>query len=243
MPLISVSGTHCIGKTTFVRDFIAQWPMYKTSDKSYREVIKSEDLTINKETTKRSQQRILEAIVEDITNAKKDEYWIFDRNPLDNLVYSLWSYDKNKSDIDDVFIADCIKIARLAIQKLDIMFFIPVTKYNKIELVENGIRDVDTIYQSEIDELFQGLKRKRENNDNVFFVKDDSPPIIEVFGSREERISICQLYIKENGNFYGEEESLLLDANGDAIGVDTMHEIDTGERDQLRKQLGLDKIT
>lgn len=241
MPLISVSGTQCIGKSTFIQDFIAQWPMYKTSSKSYRDIIKDKNLSINKETTKESQQVILESIVEDIENAKKDEYWIFDRSPIDNLVYSLWSYDKNKSNIDDAFIADCIKIARLAIQKLNLMLFIPISKQNDIALVKDDLRDVDPIYRKEIDELFQGLKRKREGGDDVFFVKDDSPPIIEVFGGRSERIAICQLYIKENGDFFGEEESLLFDANGDYINADSAKEIDTGERDQLRRHLGLDK--
>lgn len=242
MPLISVSGTQCIGKSTFIKDFMAQWPMYKTSDKSYRDIIKDKNLTINQETTKESQRLILESIVEDIKNAKKDEYWIFDRNPLDNLVYSIWSYDKNKSDIDEDFIADCIKIARLAIQKLDLMLFIPITKQNNIKLVEDGLRDIDPIYRREINELFMGLKQKRETNDDTFFVKDDSPPIIEIFGGRTERISLCQLYLKENGDFFGEEESLLLDANGDYINADSAQEIDTGERDELRKHLGLDKM-
>ena len=238
MPLISVSGTQGIGKTTFIEDFIANWPMYRTLDKTYRDVIKENGLNINKNTTKESQRIILESIVEGIRSVGKDEYVIFDRSPLDNIVYSIWAYDKNKGDIDDAFVADCINISRNAIQKLDLMLMIPMTKHNP-DLVDDDFRDIDPVYQTEIDELFKGLKKKRDQNDDVFFVKNDSPMIIEVFGDREARVEICRLYLDEEGDFYGEEDSLILDSNGDAITKN--HEIDTGEVHELREMLGLQK--
>lgn len=237
MPLISVSGTQCIGKSTFIEDFIAQWPMYKTSDKTYRDVIKQNNLKVNRETTKESQRLILEAIVEDIQAAKKSDFVIFDRSPIDNLVYSLWAYEKNKGDIDNDFVADCIKISRECIRKLDVMFLIPISKQNNVKLVEDSLRDVDPTYRKEIDNIFQGLKSLKEKGDDVFFVKDDSPPFIEIFGDREERISLCQLYLKEDGTFYGEEDSMILDAYGDVL--NSSNEVDTGERDELRKFLGI----
>ena len=238
MPLISVSGTQCIGKSTFIEDFKANWPMYRSLDKTYRDVIKENNLDINQNTTKESQRIILESIVESLRSVSKDEYVIFDRSPLDNIVYSIWAYEKNQGDIDHAFVADCINISRHAIQKLDLMFMIPMTKQNP-DIVEDGLRDIDPIYQKEIDELFKGLKKKREENDDVFFVKNDSPMIIEVFGSREARIEMCKLYLNEEGDFYGEEDSLILDSNGDAIVGDG--DIDTGEAQQLREVLGLQK--
>ncbi len=238
MPLLSVSGTQGIGKSTFIEDFIANWPMYRTIDKTYRDIIKDNNLNINQNTTKESQRIILESIVEDLRSVSKDDYVIFDRSPIDNIVYSIWTYDKNKGDIDDAFVADCINISRHATQKLDLMFMIPMTKQNP-ELIDSDLRDIDPTYQSEIDELFKGLKKKREENDDVFFVKNDSPMFIEVFGSRDARIEICKLYLNEEGDFYGEEDSLILDSNGDAI--NSLNEIDTGEAQQLREVLGLQK--
>jgi hypothetical protein len=100
------------------------------------------------------------------------------------------------------------------------MLLIPLTKHHQIKIEESEQRETDPVYRKEIDELFQGLKRKREADDDVFFVKDDSPPFIEVFGSREARIAMCQLYIREDGEFYGEEDSMLLDDVGDVITKD-----------------------
>ena len=190
----------------------------------------------------REQKLILESIVDDLDAAGKGDYFIFDRCPLDNIVYSLWAYDKGVGDFDDKFIADCIKISRLAIQKLDLMILIPLTKHDEVIIEDGDLREVDPIYRKEINELFQGLKRLRDKGDNdMFFVKGDSAPILEVFGGREARLEMCRLYVKEDGGFYGEEDSFLLDANGDAIRAgDDDNLIDTGERDQLRKELGLD---
>jgi len=238
MPLISVSGAQGLGKTTFIKDFIAAFPMYKTPEISYRDIVKERGFSINKETTQEAQKAILEHIVETIYSKPRDEFWIFDRAPIDNIVYSIWAFDKGVGDIDHNFVADCINISRKATQKLDLMFIIPITEYN-IKMIDDDLRDTDLEYQKEINELFLGLQRKRmAQNDDTFFVKDDSPPFIEIFGDRAERVEMARLYIQEDGNFYGEEDSLLLDANGDYITADD--EIDTGERDQLRKQLGID---
>jgi thymidylate kinase len=244
MALITVSGTQCIGKSTFIEDFITQWPMYKTPEKTYRDVIREKNLTINRETTKESQKIILESIIDIMDSYKRSDNIIFDRSPIDNLVYSLWAYDKGQGDIDEDFISDCIKIVRGAMQKIDLMFLIPITKFDTIKLEESSLRDVDPVYRREINELFQSLKqhcnqengRKRE----PFFIEDDCAPMVEIFGERQARIEMCKLYFKEDGSFYGEEDSILFDSQGDKIGQGD-DQIDGGERDQLREMLGLQK--
>ena len=45
------------------------------------------------------------------------------------------------------------------------------------------------------------MHREYMNNDaSVFFVKDDKPGIIEVFGNRRERIQIIKLYLDGDGD-------------------------------------------
>ncbi len=39
--------------------------------------------------------------------------------------------------------------------------------------------------------------------DNPFFPRDDSPALIEVFGSKEERIQMIKLYIDAEGDIVG----------------------------------------
>lgn len=238
--LISVSGTHCVGKSTFIEDFLKNWSMFKRPTKTYRDVIKDKNLKINKETTKYSQELILDSMIEIMDSySRKKDYIIFDRTPLDNVMYSLWAYSKGVGDIDEPFIEKCIAKSRKAIQRLDIMFYIPLREKDKIPLVDDGVREVDPDYQKEIDNLFFAAKELRDNGDDKFFNAKDCSPLIEVFGNREERIEIAKLYLKEDGSIYGEEDSLILDALGNPMGVDDDFIIDTGEAETFKKQMGI----
>jgi|AntRauTorcE11897_2_1112592.scaffolds.fasta_scaffold01218_13 predicted ATPase len=238
MPLITVSGTQGIGKSTFIEDFLIQYPMFKTPERTYRDVIKEKGLKINKETTKYSQGLILDSIIEVMNSYSKSDDIIFDRCPLDNLVYSLWAYEKGIGDMDDDFVTECIQKSRLAMQKIDLILLIPITTQN-IEIIEGENREIDAVYQKEINEVFQGLKRLRDKGtDDTFFVKDDCSPIIEIYGSRQDRINMTKLYLKENGSFYGDEDNMLLDARGDVIGGED-DSVDNVDRDKLISMLNI----
>ena len=34
---IAIIGTSCVGKTTYINDFLKKWPMYESPQSSYRE--------------------------------------------------------------------------------------------------------------------------------------------------------------------------------------------------------------
>ena len=43
---IAISGSGCQGKTTLIKDFLAQWKNYKPESETYREVIKKKTFLI-----------------------------------------------------------------------------------------------------------------------------------------------------------------------------------------------------
>ena len=49
---IAVSGTACQGKTTFIKYFIKEWPMYSTPEKTYRDFISENNLPHSENTLK-----------------------------------------------------------------------------------------------------------------------------------------------------------------------------------------------
>lgn len=202
---IAISGTANIGKSTLIQDFLQEWDMYGHEVKTYRDVLKEKNLPHSKETTKESQKAILDYMVETLKEFKKDDKVIFDRCPLDNLVYSMWAMSQEGNDIDSDFIDECIPIVREALTNLDIIFFIPITKFNNIEIEEDGFRETDKTYIKEIDNFFKVLQRHYHEHpqDNPFFPRDDSPAMIEVFGSRQERIQMIKLYLDNDGDLIG----------------------------------------
>jgi GTPase SAR1 family protein len=46
---IGIIGTQGSGKSHLIQEFLNKWPMYKTPEKTYRDIIKSRNIKINQE--------------------------------------------------------------------------------------------------------------------------------------------------------------------------------------------------
>jgi hypothetical protein len=231
---LAVSGTSCLGKSTLIKDFIQEWPIYKTESSTYRDLIKSKNYPHSKNVTKEGQWAILNHMIDELQKHDKDDNIIYDRCPLDCLVYSLWAYDHNTSDIDDAFISKIIPIVKNSLHHLDIIWFIPISKFNKIPIEDDGMREIDPEYIGEIDNIFKGLLFQYQKNidSNVFFDSKNCPAIIEVFGTREERIQYIRNYLDVSGNLIGEENSVLSEEN-----LTDMYNLLKGQEDANKKEV------
>jgi hypothetical protein len=206
---IAVVGTQCVGKSTYISDFLKKWNMYVTPEFSYRDEAKKKNIALNKEGTEESQQLILDFLVDQAMSCSKQDNVIFDRCILDNLAYSSWLHLNNK--VSEKFLDQTRILVRETLKLFDIIFFLPLTKTSPVELVADGTRDVDPVYREEIDNIFKVFLRSYHQGDGRVFPKGDSPPIIEIFGSREQRIALTSMYLSEEGKPYGEEQSLITD--------------------------------
>ena len=204
---IAVSGTGSQGKTTFVNDFIKKWSNYTTPSGTYRDVIGKRKHSTK--TTHKLQWDILEFMTDQLQENCNSEYIIYDRCPLDNLVYSLWGHGKDKKGFDKEYMDKCIPIVRESLRFLDIIFFTPITKVAPVNIEDDGIRDTDEEYIHEIDHLFKAVLKSYYELESPFFVKDDRPAVIEIFGSPKERLAMAELYLNESGNCYGEQDTLI----------------------------------
>jgi predicted ATPase len=235
---IAISGSACQGKSTLIDDIIKKWPMYKRSDESYRKIIKEEALPLNDQVTEDGQWRILNCLLDDIQKTSADDYVLFDRCLLDNLVYSLWANSKNSNQISDEFIKKCIPLVKETMHSLDIIFFTPITKFSQIPKEARESRNIDKTYIKEIDNLFKAIEYSyTRTGSSPFFPDEDRPPIIEIFGSREERIAMVELYVNETGNAVVEETSVLDDKN-----LDLMSKLMTDQKDTHQAELMEEKF-
>jgi thymidylate kinase len=205
---IAFIGTHCNGKTTLVNEFLQKWPMYKKSKTTYRNLIKKDKLKNNKEGTEESQRAILNALIDEVQKAVAtgDENLIFDRCVIDNIVYSLWLNEKGK--IKDSFIMDSKFLALETIKLYDIIFYLPLRE--EIKLSPKDDRDLDPVYRKEIDNIFQAVVQTYEKNQGIFFPLRDCPAVITLDGPPDLRCDQIQLYIKNTGNPYNEEDGSLI---------------------------------
>lgn len=210
---IAFIGPQNSGKSTLIEQFIKKWPMYKRPTKTYRDLIKEQQLPTNKQGTKDSQKQILNALVDEAQQAAatEEKYLVFDRCVVDNMAYTLWHYAKDTPGFDSEFIIDSKTIAAVALKYIDVIFYLPHRK--EIPLQEKETRDIDLTFIEEIDNIFEALVKSYEQGTNSFFPKEDCPAVIRLEGPPDMRLPQLELYIKENGNSFDEKDGSLIDVS------------------------------
>ena len=227
---ICISGTSGQGKSTFIKDFLEEWPMYTTPDTSYRDELKR---THSKKTNEDIQWKILNTMLDEQQKYGSEDYVLYDRSTLDNIVYTLWSHAKDPKKVSEKFVNKCVPLVRESFKLLDIVFFMPVTRYGVVDHntdkykknVKKGLTDDD--YRLEIDNLFKAIKKDWDiNSESKFFDPHDKPGFIEVFGSERERIQMVKLYLDNDGDLIG----------GDGLDVEKLLTPDEIEAQETIKQ-------
>ena len=210
---IAIIGSQCTGKTTFMKDFMTKWPMYKVCPKPrYSELIKEKGLSINEEGNEDSQRIILNSLADQVIYTPKDDKTLFDRSVLDNLVYTMWLNAHGK--VSDAFVKESITIVRETLTFYDILFFLPITKQSPVPFEPDTNRSANPLYRAEIDNLFKALVHQYNVHDKTYYPFDHKlgcPAIVEIFGDREQRVELCKLYIQDDGTAVTENDNLLTD--------------------------------
>lgn len=208
---IAIIGSQCVGKSTFIKDFIVEWPMYKLCEKPrYTDLVKEKNVKLNENGNEESQKLILDSLADQVMLTPKNSNVLFDRSVLDNLVYTMWMNAKSK--VSDKFVESTIKIVKESLVFYDILFFLPITKQSPVVFEPSVNRSEDTAYRIEVDYIFKALVHQYTKGNRTFFPfdhKDGMPAIIEIYGNREERIELTKMYLNKTGNSYGEEDTLL----------------------------------
>lgn len=204
---IAISGCASSGKTTTIQHFLQKWPNYTLINSDYRKIIK--DKKHSKNTTPKLQKEILDILCKEAEPYTLHQNVIFDRCPIDNLVYSMWCYGNGIKGFTDKFIEESILKVRKSMNYFDVIFICTRDLMPPIE--SNGIRETDKKYVEETDNLFKAIlsKYKKGAENLPFLEKDNSPAIIDIYGQPHERIAQIALYVTEEGGMYGEEESLI----------------------------------
>lgn len=219
---IAITGSSCQGKSTLIQDMLKEWPSMKLPDESYRDIIDNQKQKHSKNTDEDTQWDILNHMCDVQQQYRNNDQIIFDRCPIDNIVYSMWA--NFHGNVSDQFIEKCIPIVSESMRFIDIIFFLPITSVSPVDIEDkqDDSRETDVEYIKEIDSLIKTMYKQWQSDTSPFFPKNDKPAMIEIFGNRQERIEMMKLYI---------------DADGDAISEGGI--IDPGEMEELQKMFGI----
>jgi len=210
---IAVSGTGNSGKTTLIKSFLHTWDNYITPKKSYREIIKEENLTHSSKTTTDTQDKILDFMINQAQEYDKSSKVIFDRCSLDNIAYTLWCNDKDIEGFTKEFVAKQIELMKESMRHLDIIF---LCRFDSTQIIEDdGFRETDKQFISEVDNIFYSLLSQYTQNPeaDIFFPKGDSPAVIELPHKAQERIDLVAEYVGIGGDLIDDEPSILSNIN------------------------------
>lgn len=205
---IAISGTANTGKSTLVKDFLKRWPNFETTKGTYTQFLKEDNHS--SKTNTETQESILNWLVDRLQQYGPEDNVIFDRCPLDNLIYTLWGVVNGS--IEGSFADKCIPIVRESLRNLDIIFYIPFDE--NIPIVDDGTREANEAYIRDIDMFFQVMYEdyvKADESTYVIFPKDDMPALIPISGTREQRLACIADYIDIDGDIKdtNPEESVL----------------------------------
>lgn len=195
--LVTVIGSQNTGKSTFISDIIKKYennPIFEpfVTDKcDYRKVIEEKNLSINREGNIESQRVIFNCLADQVINSIRNPSYknvIFDRSPIDALVYTMYLYDQHKVTKEDIkqMSYEMNKYSSL----YDTIIYIPLSKCEDIKVVDDKFRDTDLEYRRYVDMLFQKAL--------VFLDRDTYGKVIEIYGTREERVERFYKDLSEN---------------------------------------------
>lgn len=182
--LVTVIGTQCVGKSTFINDFLLEYPTFKTPDIDYRKIITKYDLKLNREGDYRSQKILIDFMLKQTIECAEDikNNYILDRSIIDCLAYSIWLYYNTDTGFNYEKIAKFCDIILKNSHLYDAIVYIPLEGNSHVKIVDDNFRDTNESYRKDIDHNFKEIVQMLQTP-NI------SLNIIKIIGTREDRIN------------------------------------------------------
>jgi len=192
---IAISGSHSLGKSTIVNDWVALHPSFAREEEPYRALALHgpyEILFRDASTKLQNGIQLYYNISRIHRYANPTDDVIFDRAPIDYLAYSQYTANKRTTDINDAFVESMVSAVRESLDHLDILAFVPKSAEWPVEMESDGIRPVDHAYRDEVDAIFKQIYREGRYN---AMPENNRPHFVELCGPRQQRMEQLQAAI------------------------------------------------
>jgi hypothetical protein len=186
---IAVSGTHFMGKSTLIADFIKNHPDYKFEIEPYYKLQDEGVMELSLEPSLDSFKEQIDYSIRQLNEYANEPNIIFDRCPVDFIAYAMYIADQESIDINDSEISERFFDVKAALKNIDLIVFLPITEEHLIKYSEEN-----PAYRKAVDECFKKIYR-----DDIcdIFPGHNNPRIIELWGDRMMRIKKLENCISE----------------------------------------------
>jgi len=189
---IAISGSHSLGKSTVVRDWLNSNPDYLWEDEPYRALSLNGpyEIAFQDESTRlHNGLQLFYSISRVHRYSSMTDNVIFDRCPIDYLAYSQYTAETGKTDIDSDFVLSMVDAVRESLDHLDILAFVPSSMEWPVLIEEDGIRPLDVEYRDSVDLIFKKIYRENLYNLSPVF---GNLKLIELIGDQTQRLHQIQ---------------------------------------------------
>jgi len=189
---IAISGSHSLGKSTVVRDWLNSNPDYLWEDEPYRALSLNGpyEIAFQDESTRlHNGLQLFYSISRVHRYSSMTDNVIFDRCPIDYLAYSQYTAETGKTDIDSDFVLSMVDAVRESLDHLDILAFVPSSIEWPVLIEEDGIRPLDVEYRDSVDLIFKKIYRENLYNLSPVF---GNLKLIELIGDQTQRLHQIQ---------------------------------------------------
>ncbi len=125
---IAISGTHFIGKSTLINDFIKKHPDYYCEIEPHHQLQNDHGVEFSEELTLDCILKQLDYSIERINYRANKTDIIFDRCPVDFIAYAMHIIGRCQIDLNDTDIGERLPLVKDALKKLNLIVFLPITK-------------------------------------------------------------------------------------------------------------------
>ena len=186
---IAITGSHSLGKSTLVHQWVEAHGNYRREEEPYRALgLHGPYAILFREASTRLQNgiQLYYCISRVHRYGGPDEAVIFDRSPVDYIAYSQYTANQGLTDIDQAFVESMVPAVRESLDHLDILAFVPKTERWPVAMEADGIRPVDHAYRDEVDTIFKQIYRE-----DLYAVMPAhrAPLLVELWGPPEQRIA------------------------------------------------------
>lgn len=182
---IAISGSHSLGKSTFVQDFIKSHAEYVYEKEPYRALRDRYEIKFAEEQTCHHIQLQLDYCIERVKLYSPNANVMFDRSPADFIPYSEYSVHYGRADINQDFVNSLYPKIIEVLGYLDLIVFIPISADHPIDLEDDGVRPTHDFYREWVDNAFKTLYRE---NLETILPKKSPFKLVEIVGTRQERL-------------------------------------------------------
>lgn len=172
---IAVAGTHGVGKTTLIEDFISVRPDYLMMQEPYW-LMTDEGTPFADGPTSADLELQLERSCSLLLSDSGRDHIVFDRSPIDFIAYL--DVVSEREGFEWFPTGKLLSRVEKAMAELDLLVFVPLTRPDDISATIEHAQ-----LRSRVDARLKGIIRRDELG-----LLENGPRVLEIYGTRDDRV-------------------------------------------------------